>query len=46
MPDHPEGGEIQQFALNLNHLTLTEIKDFNALSDVRYFKLNAKRYKR
>ena len=36
---------IMRFALNLNHLTLPEIKDFNALSDALCIKLNAKRYR-
>jgi hypothetical protein len=36
---------LKRFALNLNHLTLPEIKDFNVLDDVKCFRLNAKRYK-
>ena len=35
---------LKRFALNLNHLTLPEIKDFNALSDTLCIKLTAKRY--
>ncbi|MEL7049357.1 MAG: hypothetical protein AAFO75_10425, partial [Pseudomonadota bacterium] len=36
---------LKQFALNLNHLTLPEIIDFNALGDAPCIKLNAKRFK-
>ncbi len=35
----------KRFALNLFHLTLPEIRDFNALSDALCIKLNAKRYR-
>jgi hypothetical protein len=34
---------LTRFALNLNHLTLPEIKDFNALGESRCLKSNAKR---
>jgi hypothetical protein len=36
--------KLKRFALNLNHPTLPEIKDFNVLDDVKCFRLNAKRY--
>ena len=35
---------VEQFALDLKHLTLPEIIDLNALCDARSVKLNAKRY--
>jgi hypothetical protein len=38
-------GHLKHFALNLNHPTLPEIKDFNALDNTWCFKLNAKRYR-
>ena len=34
-----------RFALNLNHPTLPEIKDFNALDDAKRLKLTAARFK-
>ena len=37
------GQALKRFALNLNRLTLPGIRDFNALSDAFWFKLNAKR---
>ncbi len=40
------GRRLARFALNLNHLTLPEIKYFNASSDVLCLKLNAKRFTR
>ncbi len=36
---------LEHFDLNLNHLTLPEIKDFNALGDEQCFKFKSKRYK-
>jgi hypothetical protein len=33
----------KRIALNLNHLTLPEIKDFNALRDAGFLAQNAKR---
>ncbi len=40
---HPDA--IEHFDLNLNHLTLPEIIDFNALGDEQCFKLKPKRYR-
>ncbi len=37
---------LKQFDLNLKHLTLPEIIDFNALGDEQCFKLKSKRHKR
>ena len=36
------GGGLKRYAKNLNHLTLPEIKDFNALGDESCLKANAK----
>jgi len=36
--------KIQRYRLNLNHLTLPEIKDFNALGDRFCFRQKAKRF--
>jgi hypothetical protein len=37
---------LMRYAKNQYHLTLPEIKDFNALGDVRYFRYFVKRYNR
>ncbi|PIE16798.1 MAG: hypothetical protein CSA68_01230 [Rhodobacterales bacterium] len=36
---------LKRYAKNLNHLTLPEIKDFNALSDALCFRYFVKRYR-
>jgi len=38
--------DIQRYRLNLNHLTLPEIKYFNALGDRFCFRAKAKRFSR
>ena len=45
-PKNRVGGaqaKLKQFTINLHHLTRPEIKDFNALDDKEYLKLNRKR---
>ncbi len=45
MSNTPGCACLKRYAKNLNHLTLPEIKDFNALSDALCFIYFVKRYR-